>query len=213
MTSPLFRGLPRRLLRGLLPSPLLSLAIWGFWLLLNGSVAPGHLILGAVLGVYAPWVTRRLRPQRAYVRHPWLIIKLIAHLMVDIMQSNLRGARLFLTNPADLKSGFVTIPLRLREPHGLIVLATCINASPMLVWVRITEDRGEVTLHLLELRRATELIEGLRRRYEEPLIRIFQEHHPDYRARDGAASRGGGPKDAGKEAGNAPTPDKPEAVT
>ena len=32
--------------------------------------------------------------------------------------------------------------------------------------------------------------------------RIFQEHHPDYRARDGVVSRGGGPRDAGKEAGN-----------
>ncbi|MFT4103771.1 MAG: Na+/H+ antiporter subunit E [Burkholderiaceae bacterium] len=194
-----------RVLRRLFPSPLLSLAIWAFWLLLNGSVAPGHLILGAVLGVYAPWVTRRLRPQRAYVRHPWLIIRLIGHLLLDVLQSNLLGARLFLTNPADLKSGFVTIPLRLREPHGLIVLATCINASPMLVWVRITEDRSELTLHLLELRRATELIEGLRRHYEEPLIRIFQEHHPDYRARDGAAPRGAAQAGASN--------DKPEAVT
>lgn len=203
------RGFFRRFLSDLFTSPLLSLVILGFWLLLNGSVSPGHLILGAILGIYAPWVTKRLRPQRAYVRHPWLIIRLIAHLMLDIMQSNLRGARLFLTNPKDLKSGFVTIPLRLREPHGLIVLATCINASPMLVWVRITEDRSEVTLHLLELRRATELIEGLRRHYEEPLIRIFQEHHPHYRSRDGAAPRAGG----AREPGRMPTPDKPEAIT
>ena len=42
------------MIRRLLPSPLLSLALTVMWLVLNESVSPGQIILGVVIGVAAP---------------------------------------------------------------------------------------------------------------------------------------------------------------
>ncbi|MCF5716083.1 Na+/H+ antiporter subunit E, partial [Pseudomonas tremae] len=37
-------------MKRLLPAPILSLALWLLWLVLNLSISPGHILLGAVLG-------------------------------------------------------------------------------------------------------------------------------------------------------------------
>ena len=36
-------------MRHLLPHPWLSLVLWAVWLALNNTVAPAHVVLGAVL--------------------------------------------------------------------------------------------------------------------------------------------------------------------
>src|SRR5690349_18079707 len=55
-------------MKRLFPAPLLSLAVWLLWLLLNLSISPGNLLLGAVLGFCAPLMMRRLRPLPVRIR-------------------------------------------------------------------------------------------------------------------------------------------------
>ncbi|RYY52932.1 MAG: Na+/H+ antiporter subunit E, partial [Comamonadaceae bacterium] len=43
-------------MKRLFPSPLLSLALFAMWLLLNRSLDPGHLLLGAIVGWAMPWL-------------------------------------------------------------------------------------------------------------------------------------------------------------
>ena len=58
-------------LRRLLPHPVLSLLLVVCWLWLNNTLEPGHVLLGAALGVAIPYVTRRFWPEPLVVRrHP-----------------------------------------------------------------------------------------------------------------------------------------------
>ena len=41
-------------MKRLFPAPWLSLALWVLWLVLNLSISPGNLLLGALLGFLAP---------------------------------------------------------------------------------------------------------------------------------------------------------------
>ena len=61
----------------LFPAPLLSVSLFGLWLLLNLSVSPGNLLLAAALGVLAPLLMAPLRPQHAHVRRPLAIARLM----------------------------------------------------------------------------------------------------------------------------------------
>ena len=54
----------------LLPHPALSAFLLMLWLLLNNSAAPGHLVLGALLGVLIPLFTRRFWPERLGLANP-----------------------------------------------------------------------------------------------------------------------------------------------
>ena len=48
----------------MIPHPWLSFFLLVPWLLLNNSAAPGHILLGALMGVLIPLFTRRFWPER-----------------------------------------------------------------------------------------------------------------------------------------------------
>lgn len=57
-------------MKRLFPAPWLSLALWVLWLVLNLSVSPGNLLLGAVLGFLAPLLMAPLRRCRCAFAAP-----------------------------------------------------------------------------------------------------------------------------------------------
>jgi multicomponent K+:H+ antiporter subunit E len=70
--------------------------------------------------------------------------------------------------------GLVTIPLELRDPHGLAVLAAIVTSTPGTVWVDLSADGSALTLHVLDLIDPGEVIDLIKGRYERRLMRIFE---------------------------------------
>ncbi len=159
----------------LFPAPLLSVALFLLWLLLNHSVSAGHLVLGAILGLLIPVVTRGLRPLPVRVRSPWSIRKLAANAVVDTSISNFNVVR-FLAFPSMRKhpAAFVHIPLELRDPNGLAVLAMITCMTPGTSWAEISRDRSVMLLHVLEVGDPQEIIDHVKTKYERPLMEIFE---------------------------------------
>ena len=162
-------------MKRLLPTPLLSLALLALWLLLNRSVSAGHLILGTVLAIAIPLLTAGLRPMRVRVRRPGMILRLAFNVMVDTVQSNIAVARLLLA-PGSRRhpAGFVQIPLQLRDPNALAVLAVITCITPGSAWAEISVDRSMLMLHLLELGDPADVVARVKARYEQPLMEIFE---------------------------------------
>jgi multicomponent K+:H+ antiporter subunit E len=73
-----------------------------------------------------------------------------------------------------VRSGFVQIPLELRDPHGLAALATIITATPGTVWAGLSPDESSLTLHILDLEDEQKWIRYIKDRFERPLMRIFE---------------------------------------
>ena len=159
----------------LFPAPLLSVALFLLWLLLNHSVSAGHLVLGAILGLLIPVVTRGLRPLPVRVRSPWAILKLAANAVVDTSISNFNVVR-FLAFPSMRKhpAAVVHIPLELRDPNGLAVLAMITCMTPGTSWAEISRDRSVMLLHVLEVGDPQEIIDHVKTKYERPLMEIFE---------------------------------------
>ena len=162
-------------MKSILPTPLLSLALLALWLLLNRSVSAGHLILGTVLAIAIPLLTAGLRPMRVRVRRPGMILRLAFNVMVDTVQSNIAVARLLLA-PGSRRhpAGFVRIPLQLRDPNALAVLAVITCITPGSAWAEISVDRSMLMLHLLELGDPADVVARVKARYEQPLMEIFE---------------------------------------
>jgi multicomponent K+:H+ antiporter subunit E len=157
-------------------SPVLVLALLALWLLLNQSLALAHILLGLVLAVVFAWAASTLRPLRARIRRLDVAALLIVVVIKDIVLNNLHVARIVLspTRPRTIRSGFVRIPLELRDPHGLATLAIIVTATPGTVWAGLTPAYDTLTLHVLDLEDEAAVISLIKSRYEQPLRRIFE---------------------------------------
>lgn len=157
-----------------LPYPLLSATLAAIWLVLNQSLAPGTILLGMLLGIVMGRAYGVLEPPKARVRKPVIAMRLFARVMLDIARSNLAVARLILSGRRDVNSGFVAVPLTLADRHGLAVLACIITSTPGTVWVSYDARASVLLIHVLDLVNEDAWIATIRRRYEGPLMEIFE---------------------------------------
>lgn len=163
------------IVKRIIPAPLLSLALLALWLLLNRSVSAGHIVLGGVLALAIPLLTAGLRPLPVRVRAPGTVLRLALTVMGDTVQSNIAVSRLLLS-PRSRRhpSGFVQIPLELRDANALAVLAVIVSIAPGTAWAELSVDRSMLMLHVLELGDEAAFIAQIKRRYERPLMEIFE---------------------------------------
>jgi multicomponent K+:H+ antiporter subunit E len=92
------------------------------------------------------------------------------------VQSNYHVARIVLglTGERGINAAFVDIPLRLRDPHGLAVLAAILTSTPGTVWANLSDDGSVLTVHVLDLTDEEIWKEMVRHRYESLLLEIFE---------------------------------------
>jgi multicomponent K+:H+ antiporter subunit E len=158
----------------LLPHPLLSLALAAMWGLLNAPVTPATALLAGLVGWLVPFVMRLLRPGAVRVRALGVILRLAGTVLVDVVRSNIDVARVILgLNAGTRRTGFVSIPLDLRNPTGLAVLSIIVTGTPGTLWVQYDSGTGRLLLHVLDLTDGDAWVRRIKDRYERPLMEIF----------------------------------------
>lgn len=161
-------------MRWRLSYPLLALCLFLMWVLMTQSFSAGQLLLGAAVAILASQTITALRPQPIRARSIQTALRLAGRVLVDVFRSNLAVARVVLWMPRKRVSGFVTIPLDLRNEYGLTVLAMILTATPGTMWVQFDGARHTLLLHVLDLIDEDEWIRLIKGRYEAALMEIFQ---------------------------------------
>lgn len=156
----------------LLPHPILAAALLAMWLLVNQSLSPGNILLGAAIALAASsaMAALRLAPIRFASVRP--IPRLAGIVVADILRSNLAVARIVLFG-GERTSGFVRLPLEVTNIHALAVLAIIITATPGTMWVQLDRGRNILLVHVLDLVDEEEWIAQIKGRYEHLLLEIF----------------------------------------
>jgi len=155
-----------------LSTPVLLLALWLF---LNESLSRGQIALGVAVALVLSWAAYHLRPVQATMRKPLTVLRLFAHVTTDIIRSNLAVFRLIILGKekSGATPGFLRIPLRMRDPHGLAALACIITFTPGTVWADYSQEEDLLTLHVLDLKDEDHWRTLIRERYEAPLMEIY----------------------------------------
>ena len=157
----------------LLPYPLLAVSLLAMWLLLNG-LSLGHIVLGSVIGIAASNVTAALQPPRSRIARWHLIPRLVALVLVDVWRSNVAVARLILLPGRHRRvSGFVVVPLELREPAALAILACILTCTPGTAWVEYDSTANKLLIHVFDLVDEAHWIDLIKNRYERLLLEIL----------------------------------------
>lgn len=158
----------------LLPFPLMSAGLLILWLLLTETFSLGQILLGSAAALVGGWALAALDPPKARLRRPGAIFRLTALVAADIVRSNFAVARIVVgLGRRERTSGFVKIPLELRDPYGLATLAGIITSTPGTLWVGFDAASGTLTIYVLDLVDESEWVRTIKSRYERPLLEIF----------------------------------------
>ncbi len=156
-----------------LPHPGLSSFLLVLWLLLNNSAAPGHLVLGALLGLLIPLFTRRFWPERLGLNHPGLMLRFAGRVLWDIIVANFAVARVVLGPRSAVQPAFVRVPLDIHDDFPVTVLASVVSLTPGTVSADIDAERRYLLVHALSVSDTEALVHDIKTRYEAPIKEIF----------------------------------------
>jgi multicomponent K+:H+ antiporter subunit E len=163
------------MLRRYFPHPLMSLTIAGIWILLMNDFSAGNVVFGAFFGVTIPLLFAAYWPDRPRIRNPRIIVEYGLIVLWDIIVSNIQVAYLVLFRRGpSLRSRFVSVPLELKAPEAITVLAGTITMTPGTVSADVSADGKFLLVHCLETDDPVDTVAGIKLRYERRLREIFE---------------------------------------
>ncbi|MFN7550121.1 MAG: Na+/H+ antiporter subunit E [Pseudomonadota bacterium] len=161
-------------MRAALPAPLTSLGILVAWVLLNGASA-GHALLGAALAVALPLVVPRLRvPSPSNLHAPGAAIALLGVFLYDMVVANIDVARRVLGPESRIHPGYIRVPLGLRDPRAVSILASIVTMTPGTLSAALESGGRVLLVHCFHLTDPEATVASIKLRYEAPLRRIFE---------------------------------------
>lgn len=164
----------RAVLRKLFPHPWLSAALLVTWFLLVNHVMLGSLVLASILAVLIPIVIAAFWPSSVPIRNFPAILEFGAVVLWDIIVANFVVARLVLFMPNDrMQPAWITVPLDLTVPEGIVVLSATITLTPGTVTAEMSADGRALLVHALHAPDPDAVRDEIKTRYEARLKRIF----------------------------------------
>ncbi|CAN5703783.1 Na+/H+ antiporter subunit E [soil metagenome] len=166
-------------MKRIFPAPLLSVALFALWMILNPTPSAGQFLLALLVAVVGPLATVSLRPVPVRIRRPRVLLRLLAHVLADVFSSNKAVfIAVFRSDRIEPTGTFVKVPLALHDPNGLAALAIIMCITPGTIWTELSLDRSVLLLHVFNLGSGptdeAEFIARIKSRYEQPLIEIFE---------------------------------------
>ena len=158
----------------LLPHPFLTLILAIVWMLLQNEISAGMAVFGIILGIIIPWGTSIWWPDTP---KGFRLSKMITYsfmVMWDILVANIQVAWIVLTVPnAKLKPAWIVIPLELRQPEAITVLAGTITLTPGTVSADLSDQGHSLLVHVLHTDDPDAVRDEITTRYQRRLLEIF----------------------------------------
>lgn len=158
----------------LLPHPALTLLLAGLWLLMNNTLSVGHIVLGLFLGWAISLMVNRYLIEVPPIRKPLKLCAFMLLVFYDIVIANIQVARLVLGAKQKLQPAFIEVPMKIENDFVLAILTSIISLTPGTVSAGLSPDHKRLMVHALDAQDINALVDEMKRRYEAPLLEIFE---------------------------------------
>lgn len=159
----------------LLPHPFLTLLLTVVWTLLQNQVSSGMVVFGVILGIIIPKMTSIWWPDTPQQLRLGKMLTYSLIVMWDIIVANIQVAWIVLSVPnSKLKPAWIVVPLDLRQPEAITMLAGTITLTPGTVSADLSSEGHSLLVHVLHTDDPDAVIDEIKTRYERRLKEIFQ---------------------------------------
>ncbi|MEO0750598.1 MAG: Na+/H+ antiporter subunit E [Pseudomonadota bacterium] len=161
-------------LRRVFPHPLLTALLTVVWCLLVNRPSSGAVAFGLLLGIIIPIMTSAFWPERPPITRPWRLFSYFGLVVWDIIVANVQVALIVLFKPNDkMQPNWISIPLELRTPEAIAVLASTITLTPGTLSADLSDDGTSLLVHALDAPDPDAVRDEIKTRYEARLMEIF----------------------------------------
>tara|TARA_R110002049_G_scaffold10127_3_gene50453 strand:- start:159822 stop:160322 length:501 start_codon:yes stop_codon:yes gene_type:complete len=158
----------------LLPHPFLTLILAVVWTLLQNEMSAGMVVFGILLGIIIPWATSVWWPETPKGFRLGKMMTYTLIVMWDILVANIQVAWIVLTVPnAKLRPAWIVVPLELRQPEAITLLAGTITLTPGTVSADLSDQGHSLLVHVLHTDDPDAVRDDIKSRYERRLLEIF----------------------------------------
>lgn len=158
----------------LFPHPLLTLLIAVVWIILQNGFSWGMAVFGLILGIIITRITAVWWPERPGGIAVGKFLSYAVIVLWDIIVANIQVAWIVLTKPnSKLKPAWIVIPLDLRQPEAITILAGTITLTPGTVSADLSNEGHSLLVHVLHTENPDAERDGIKERYERRLKEIF----------------------------------------
>ncbi|ETW14101.1 monovalent cation/H+ antiporter subunit E [Roseivivax marinus] len=164
-----------RAARAVFPHPLLTILLAITWCLVANSIALGSIVMGVILGILIPLTTRAYWPDAPRGLRLFKLARYVMLVIWDILAANVAVAWLVVTRSnTAMRPKWVVIPLELRRPEAITMLAGTITLTPGTVSADLSDEGHCLLVHALDAESAEEVRDEIKDRYERRLKEIFE---------------------------------------
>lgn len=94
------------------------------------------------------------------------------HFFRELVLANLDLASIVLSKKREhIQPGFIEYPVDHLSKLEIFVLSHCITITPGSATIEVTPDHSRLVLHILDTRRAEQMVRSIREDLEEPILR------------------------------------------
>lgn len=164
-----------RFLTWLFPHPFLTFLLAVVWLLLQNEFSAGMAVFGLILGTIIPRATAIWWPDRPVGIRFGKFISYAVIVLWDIVIANVQVAWIVLTRRnSRLCSTWIVVPLDLRDPEAITILAGTITLTPGTVSADMSNNGRTLLIHALDAVDPIAVRDQIKTRYEARLMEIFR---------------------------------------
>ena len=163
------------MIKRILPHPFLTVVLTAEWMLLLNDFSIGGLVLGLILGMALSAFTKAFWPDRVRIRNYRAAIEYVFIVLWDIVVANVEVAWIILSRRnASMRSRWISIPLDIRAPEAITILAGTITMTPGTVSADLSADARSILVHCLDVEDGDATVEQIKTRYEARLKEVFE---------------------------------------
>jgi len=163
-----------RVFNWLLPHPFLTVLLAVVWVLLQNELTAGMAVFGLILGIIIPRASAEWWPGRPAEFRMGKMIAYVFLVLWDILVANVQVAWIILTRRnSKLRPAWVVIPLDLRQPEAITILAGTITLTPGTVSADMSDNGHSLLVHALDAPDPDAVRDEIKQRYEARLKEIF----------------------------------------
>ena len=164
-----------RLFLAVFPHPALTLILLVTYVLLTDSLGINSWVMGFFIGIVVPILTHPFWPDRPRTPRPFKLLMFMLLVIWDILVANIKVAFIILfRSNASMRSDWVVIPLDLKTPEAITMLAGTITLTPGTLSADLSDTGRCLLVHALDTADPEQEAKDIKHRYERRLKEIFE---------------------------------------